>query len=172
MSIPDRIILTLYTILMAVVAVLIIILSLGIIPPTTLADYATNIPGSWQYAIAGVIILLVSLRLLVAGLGGTGSNALTIENGKEGKIHVSQGAMEDYVAGFTNDVFGVHGAKVVVKMLDNALSVRINASIEPGINIPDTTDEIRQNVKKNIMTVIGLEVKEVEVFFKHIKAKE
>ena len=101
MSIPDRIILTLYTILMAVVAVLIIIVSLGIIPPTTLADYATNIPGSWQYAIAGVIILLVSLRLLVAGLGGTGSNALTIENGKEGKIHVSQGAMEDYVAGFT-----------------------------------------------------------------------
>ena len=82
MSIPDRIILTLYTILMAVVAVLIIIVSLGIIPSTTLANFATNIPGSWQYAIAGVIILLVSLRLLVAGLGGTGSNTLTIENGK------------------------------------------------------------------------------------------
>jgi len=171
MSIPDRIILTLYTVLMAVVAIILIIWSLGIVSPDTLADFAATIPGSWEYAVAGVILLLVSIRLLIAGLGGIGSNTLTLGNEKDGKIHVSQSAMEDYVAEFTNDVFGVHNAKAVVKMVDNMLSVRINASIEPGINIPDITDEIKRTVKKNIMLVVAVEVREVEVYFKHIKAK-
>ena len=81
--------------------------------------------------------------------------------------------MEDYIAGFTNDVYGVFGAKVRVKMAkDNQLNVRINASIEPGINIPDTTDEVKRTVKKNIKNVIGVDVADVALYFKHIKAKE
>ena len=172
MSIPDRIILTLYTVLMAVVAVFLVLFSLGIISQELLTEFATTIPGRWEYAVGGVILLLVSLRLLVAGLGGTGVTNLTIDSDKEGKIHVSQGAMQDYIAEFTNDVFGVHNAKAIVKMADNFLNVRINASVEPGVNIPDTTDEIRQTIKKNVLSTIGLEVKDVEVFFKHIKPKE
>lgn len=171
MSIPDRIILTLYTVLMAVVAVFLIIMSLGIIAPETLSVYAAMIPGSWEFAVGGVILLLVSIRLLIAGLGGTGSSTLNMGNDKEGKIHVSQGAMEDYIEAFTNDIFGVHNAKAVVKLVDNLLNVRVNASIEPGINIPDTTDEIKRSIKKNILSVVGVDVKEVEVYFKHIKPK-
>lgn len=171
MSIPDRIILTLYTVLMAVVAILLIIMSLGIIAPDTLSGYATMIPGSWEFAVGGVILLLVSIRLLIAGLGGTGSATLTMGDDKDGKIHVSQGAMEDYIAEFTNDVYGVHNAKAVVKLTDNLLNVRINASVEPGINIPDTTDEIKRTIKKNVFSVVGVDVKEVEVYFKHIKPR-
>ncbi|MFA7068558.1 MAG: Asp23/Gls24 family envelope stress response protein, partial [Acidaminococcaceae bacterium] len=103
--------------------------------------------------------------------GGTGVSTLSIGNEKEGKIHVGKVAVEDYISEFSNDVFGVHNAKAVVKMADNLLNVRVNASIEPGINIPDTTDEIKQIVKKNVLATIGIEVKDVEVFFKHIKPK-
>ncbi len=173
MSIFDRIILTLYTISMAAAAVLLIIVSANVIPLANIIRFATMVPGRWEYTIGGVVLLLVSLRLLFASWSRGGSNDLSIENEKEGTIHVSQGAMEDYIAGFTNDVYGVFGAKVRVKMLkDNQLSVRINASIEPGINIPDTTDDVKRTVKKNVMNVIGVEVADIEVFFKHIKAKE
>lgn len=172
MSIPDRIILTLYTILMAVVAIFLVLFSLGIISTASVSTFAATMPGRWEYAVGGVILLLVSLRLLIAGLGGTGVSTLAIGNEKEGKIHVGKGAVEDYISEFSNDVFGVHNAKAVVKMADNLLIVRVNASIEPGINIPDTTDEIKQIVKKNVLATIGIEVKDVEVFFKHIKPKE
>jgi uncharacterized alkaline shock family protein YloU len=172
MSIPDRIILTLYTILMAVVAVFLVLFSLGVISTSNVAAFAATMPGRWEYAVGGVILLLVSLRLLIAGLGGTGVSTLSIGNEKEGKIHVGKTAVEDYIAEFTNDVFGVHNAKAVVKMADSLLNVRVNASIEPGINIPDTTDEIKQIVKKNVLATIGIEVKDVEVFFKHIKPKD
>ena len=50
--------------------------------------------------------------------------------------------------------------------------MRINASIEPGINIPETSGEIKNNVRETIKKVTGIEVKEIELFFKQIKAKE
>ena len=57
------------------------------------------------------------------------------------------------------------------KLDDESISVRINASIEPGINIPETTEEIKYNVRDTIKKVLGMEIKEIELFFKQIKAK-
>ncbi|MEG0797609.1 MAG: alkaline shock response membrane anchor protein AmaP [Acidaminococcaceae bacterium] len=172
MSIPDRIILTLYTVLMAVVAVFLVLFALGILAPTAIYTFSSTIPGRWEYAVGGVILLLVSLRLLVAGLGGTGISTLTLGDSKDGKIHVGKTALEDYMSEVAEDIYGVHNAKVAVKMVDNVLNARINASIEPGINIPDTTDEMKQTLRKSTVATLGLEVKEIEVFFKHIKAKQ
>ena len=50
--------------------------------------------------------------------------------------------------------------------------MRINASIEPGINIPESSDEIRTNVKESIKKVTVIDVKEMELFIKQIKSKE
>lgn len=41
-----------------------------------------------------------------------------------------------------------------------------------GINIPESSDEIRTNVKESIKKVTGIDVKEMELFIKQIKAKE
>lgn len=172
MSIPDRIILALYTILMAVVAVFLVLFALQIIAPTTVYAFCATIPGRWEYAVGGVVLLLVSLRLLVTGLGGTGVSTLSLGEDKAGKIHVSKNAVEDYVSELANDIYGVHNAKAVAKMIDNALNLRISASIEPAINIPDTTDEMKQVIRKSVMSTLGVEVKDIEVFFKHIQTKK
>ena len=173
MSIFDRIILTLYTLLMAVAAVLIIIVSINMVPLDQFVAFATRIPGRWEYTVGGAVLLLVSVRLFVANWwSNSGSADLTIESEHDGVIHVSENALEDYIASFSNEVYGVHGAKVHVKMEDQKLSGRINASIEPGINIPDTTDEVRRTVVKNIRKVVGIDVSDVALYCKHIKAKE
>ena len=92
---------------------------------------------------------MVSLRLLVASWSRGGSNDLTFENDREGVIHVSQRAMEDYIAGFTNDVYGVFGAKCRGEALEGEpAQCPDQRFIEPGINIPDTTDEVKRTVKK------------------------
>lgn len=48
MGIPDRIILTLYTFLMAVVAVLVVLCSLGVIGQTAITTFFATIPGNWN----------------------------------------------------------------------------------------------------------------------------
>ena len=169
MGIPDRIILTLYTFLMAVVAVLVVLCSLGVIGQTAITAFFATIPGNWEYAVGGIIILLVSIRLLIAGIGATGMTS--ISSADSGKVSVGKSAIEDYVAEIAKEVYGVYGVKVEAKMGEEHISIRINASIEPGINIPETTDEIKYNVRDTIKKVLGMEIKDIDLFFKQIKAK-
>ena len=171
MGIADRIILTLYTFLMAVVAVLAVLCSLGVFSHEVLVNLVNHIPGNWIYAVGGVI-MLVSLRLLVTGLGLTGMSTLKLSETDKGKVLVGKGALEDYIAVLAQEIYGIHNVKVIVKLEDEGINVRINASIEPGINIPESSDEIRTNVKESIKKVTGIDVKEMELFVKQIKAKE
>ena len=134
MGIPDRIILTLYTFLMAVVAVLVVLCSLGII-------------------------------------SATGISSLILKTSDAGKIFVGKNAIEDYISEIAQEVYGVYNVKCETKLDDENISVRINASIEPGINIPETTEEIKYNVRDTIKKVLGMEIKDIELFFKQIKAK-
>ncbi len=172
MGIPDRIILTLYTFLMAVVSVLVTLCSLDILPKSVISNFIASIPGNWTYAVGGVIMLLVSIRLLIAGIGVTSSNSLQLSEGPNGKIHIGKTALEDYVANLSQEIYGIYNVKVIAKLEDEGVNVRINASIEPGINIPETTGEIKANVKESIKKVTGMDVKEIELYYKQIKAKE
>ena len=168
MGIADRIILTLYTILMTVASVLTLLCSLGVFSDTGLVAFISN----WVYAVGGVIMLLVSVRLLITGLGLTGVSSLKLSDSDKGKVLVGKGALEDYIAVLSQEIYGIHHVKVIVKLEDQCIDVRINASIEPGINIPETSGEIKTNVRETIKKVTGIEVKEIELFFKQIKAKE
>ena len=172
MGIADRIILTLYTILMTVASVLTLLCSLGVFSDTGMVAFISHIPGNWVYAVGGVIMLLVSVRLLITGLGLTGVSSLKLSDSDKGKVLVGTGALEDYIAVLSQEIYGIHHVKVIVKLEDQCIDVRINASIEPGINIPETSGEIKTNVRETIKKVTGIEVKEIELFFKQIKAKE
>ena len=165
MGIADRIILTLYTILMAVASVLTLLCSLGVFSDTGMVAFISHIPGNWVYAVGG-------LRLLITGLGLTGVSSLKLSDSDKGKVLVGKGALEDYIAVLSQEIYGIHHVKVIVKLEEQCIDVRINASIEPGINIPETSGEIKTNVRETIKKVTGIEVKDIELFFKQIKAKE
>lgn len=172
MSIADRIILTLYTFLMAVVSIFTVLCSLNVLPQKVVVYFINHITGSWTYAVAGVIMLLVSLRLLVTGLGLTGMSTLKLAENDKGKVVIGKSALEDYIAVLAQEIYGIHHVKAIVKLDDDGISVRINASIEPGLNIPESSGEIKINVRDSLKKVTGIDVKDMEVFFKQIKSKE
>ena len=69
MGIPDRVILTLYTFLMAVFAVTMILITMGIMPPDFFMRVITALPGNWEFALGGAAVFIISVRLLLAGIG-------------------------------------------------------------------------------------------------------
>ena len=162
MGIPDRIILTLYTCLMAVFAVTLIMITMGMIPPDFFRRVIVALPGNWEFAIGGAILFIISVRLLLAGIGVLGgSNSLILDDADSGKTVVSKRALEDYIADIAQEVYGIYGVKVVVEMEDKTtINARIHGSLEPGVK-----DNVRETIKK----VVGLEVKNIELFFKKIK---
>jgi hypothetical protein len=173
MSIFDRIILTLYTIIMGVVAVLTIIVSVNAIPLNDLVAFATRVPGRWEYTVSGAVVLLVSCRLLFASWSRGGSNDLTFDNEREGEdprepaghgrlyLRLHQRCLRSLRLQDPGETAEGQPAQCADQRLHRA-----------GINIPDTTDEVKRTVKKNIRNVVGVDVADVAVYFKHIKAKE
>ena len=113
MGIADRIILTLYTILMTVASVLTLLCSLGVFSDTGMVAFISHIPGNWVYAVGGVIMLLVSVRLLITGLGLTGVSSLKLSDSDKGKVLVGKGALEDYIAVLSQEIYGIHHVKVI-----------------------------------------------------------
>ena len=171
MGITDRIILTLYTIIMAAFAVVLILITAGIISPDFFMSVITTLPGNWEFALGGAVLFLISVRLLLAGIGVLDdNNTLTLADVDSGKTVVSKRALEDYIADIAQEVYGIYGVKVKVETEDKTtINARINASLEPGVNVFEITEEVKDNVKETIKKVAGLEVKNIELFFKKIK---
>ena len=172
MGIPDRVILTLYTIVMAAFAVVLILITFGILPTDFFISEISALPGNWEFALGGAVIFLISVRLLLAGIGVLdGNNTLTLADVDTGKTVVSKRALEEYIADIAQEVYGIYGVKVAVSMEDKTtIDARINASLEPGVNVFEITEEVKDNVKETIKKVVGLEVKNIELNFKKIKS--
>ncbi|MCQ2381274.1 MAG: alkaline shock response membrane anchor protein AmaP [Acidaminococcaceae bacterium] len=171
MSIFDRIILALYTVFMACVSVITVLCSLDVIPHRYISAFIAGIPGNTFYCIGGVILFLVSLRLLIANVTTTSGSLLLSDSG-HGKVEIDKGAIEDYAASLAQEIYGIFNVKVIAKLAEEGIYVRINASIEPGIVIPDTSEEVRANVREGLKKATGVEVKDIEIYFKQIKVKE
>ncbi len=174
MGITDRVILTLYTIVMAAVAVVLILITFGILPVDYFISEIAALPGNWEFAVGGAVIFLISVRLLLAGIGVLGDdNTLTLADVETGKTVVSKRALEEYIADIAQEVYGIYGVKVAVTMEDkDTIDARIKASLEPGVNRVEITEAVKDNVKENIKKVVGLEVKNIEMNFKKIKAND
>ena len=171
MSIFDRIILTLYTAFMACVSLVTMLCSLDLIPHRYISSVIAGIPGSTAYCVGGFVLLLVSLRLLIANMS-TSSGSLMLTESAQGKVQVGISAIEDYAAALAQEIYGVFNVKAIAKYEEEKLYIRINASIEPGIVIPTTSEDVRNNVREGLKKATGVEVEGVEIYFKQIKAKE
>ena len=171
MGITDRVILTLYTIVMAAIAVVLILITFGILPVDYFISEIAALPGNWEFAAGGAVIFLISVRLLLAGIGVLGdTSTLALADVDTGKTVVSKRALEEYIADIAQEVYGIYGVKVAVTMEDKTtINARINGSLEPGVNVFEITEEVKDNVKETIKKVVGLEVKNIEVYFKKIK---
>ena len=149
MGITDRVILTLYTIVMAAIAVVLILITFGILPVDYFISEIAALPGNWEYD----------------------DSTLTLADADTGKTVVSKRALEDYIADIAQEVYGIYGVKVAVTMEDkDTIDARIKASLEPGVNVFEITEEVKDNVKETIKKVVGLEVKNIEMKFKKIKS--
>ncbi len=168
MRIADRILLTLYTIVMAAVSVLIVCFVAGMFPVAAIADYLHMIPGRWEFAVIGVLIFILSIRLLVAGVTRVGPKDIVVHIGDEGVVRVSMAAVEKFVEKTAAQVRGVHNVKTWVNASGDMLKVKITAGVLPEANIPEISKIVQDKIKTSVKETVGREVSEVEIIFNTI----
>ncbi len=168
MSIADRIILALYTIMMAVVSALIVCFVARVFPVEVLHEHLNTIPGSWEFAVGGVVMFLVSIRLLIAGITRGGPKDITVHIGDGGVVRVSMSAVDKFVEKTAAQVRGVHTVKARISTSGDFLKVKMVAGVLPEANIPEISVLLRDKVKAGVKETVGREVSEVETLFNTI----
>lgn len=169
MGIIDRMILSIYTLLLMAISIIVIILSLGLfsfdIIWTIIND---NIYGRYEVALAAVVFLLVSLRFFLAGVRTRSKHDPFIHRGENGSVFITIEAVRNMVEKVARHSKGVRWVKVRVNNLHEGLLIKIRAIISPECNVLAVSAELQQKVRERVKNTVGIELTEVEVVVEDI----
>ena len=168
MSIIDRIILSIYTILLTVLSLLSILLSVKILPQQYWQQGLSLIYGRWEAALIGGIFFLVSIRLLLAGLRSRRGPNKIVHQTEMGVVEISIGAVEDLIAKTARHTRGVRDAKVNIKQLGDEVKVDLRIVVGPEYNIPKVAAEIQTRTQEYLKNTVGLTMAEVRILVNDI----
>ncbi|MEG6585634.1 alkaline shock response membrane anchor protein AmaP [Dendrosporobacter sp. 1207_IL3150] len=169
MGIIDRIILSIYTLLLIVLALGVIMLSLRLVSLEIIWTSLSYIYGQWEAGLAGLVFLLISLRLFFAGIRPKNRRDTIVHHTEMGNVHISVSAVENLVEKVTRIIRGVRDAKIsVVHDEQTGLKISIRASVSPESNVPAVTSEIQQRVKEYIKNTVGIDAVEISIIVENI----
>lgn len=168
MGIIDRIILSIYTFLLAFLSLAVILLSLRLIPLELAGTSLAYIYGQWEASLVGAVFLLLSIRLLLAGLRSRRDKDTIVHHNDMGDVHIALDAVKNLVEKVARHIRGVRGIKVHVALAGQGISVRIKAVVSPESNVPSVASEIQKRVHEYIKNTVGIEIADVQVVVENI----
>lgn len=170
MGIIDRVILSIYTLLLIFLSLGVILLSLRLISLDIVWTSFSYIYGQWEAGLVSLVFLLVSLRLLLAGLRPSRRKDTIVHRTGMGDIHISLHAVENLVEKVARHTRGVRGAKISVDYdgEQGGLQISIKAAVSPESNVPSVSSEMQQRVKEYIKNTVGVELVDIHILVENI----
>jgi uncharacterized alkaline shock family protein YloU len=169
MGIIDRVILSIYTLLLTMISLGVMLLSLRLISLDIVWTSFSYVYGQWEAGVVSFLFLLVSLRLLCAGIGPSRRRDTIIHHTEMGDILISLSAVENLVEKVTRHTRGVRGAKILVAHKEpNGLHIDIRAAVSPESNVPEVSAEVQQRVKEYIKNTVGVELVDINIRVENI----
>ena len=176
MKIIDRLILALYSICIAILSLIIMVIPFNYAGMINIQDgvkLINGIKGNYIYTLIGLIFFIVSLRFLLSGITGNKDlkqdSFLTIQN-EYGEIviyaHTIIGLVENIVDGFS----GITKIDTGVDLSNGVIYLSMKGEILPEINIPEITKQLQMKVKESLENTTGSEVGEIKVEINNVSA--
>lgn len=168
MGIFDRIILSIYTLLLAFLSLGVVLLSLRLISLEWVRTGISYIDGQWEAGLLGMVFFLVSLRLLLAGIRTRRIKDTIVHHTDMGDVHISLDAIKNLVEKTARHTRGVRGVKVRVNHDGQGLKVALNAVISPENNVPNVSEELQKRVNEYIKNTVGIQLIDVQILVENI----
>lgn len=160
-----RVILTIYNVLLFVIAAAAVAVSLGISEPL---DYINRIAASQENLIAtgsvGLVLCFLALVLLFLGLQrNTRKDDILVEKGLLGEVSMSVPAIQLIIMKAVRQVDGAKETRSIVKKIPAGLVITLHMMINPERSVPELTAEIQKKVKEYLENTGGLQIAEIKV---------
>lgn len=166
MGIFDRIVLTIYTLSLAVLSGLMILVALAPtwIQPHLWVDEALSTGrGQLMVGLIGTAFFAVSVRLIVFAFTRRGGGQPVVHETTLGDVRISLDAVESLIKKVARSVKGVREIKAVVHHGKDGLVAELRGSVSHEVSIPETSEEIQTSVKQYVKRVVGVEIAEIRI---------
>lgn len=164
MGIVDRIVLTIYTLALAFISGLMIVVAIApqwAQPHVWLSQALTHGQGRFVVGLVGVAFFAVSWRLIFFAFRRRGGGQPVVHETSLGDVRISLDAVENLVRKVARGIKGVREIKAVVTHGKDGLHAALQATISPEVSIPDVSEEIQSAVRQYVKRVVGVEIAEV-----------
>lgn len=172
-SIANRLLLTIYTLVIILISLAILASSIGIAigalePASHISGFLVPAHWDWKWIIGSMVIsilfLLVSIKLLFSGIKKKATNSTLLKNTELGMIRVSISTLDTMAQRAVQDFEQVKDVKTSIVTEEDGVRVHLKVLAMPDAILPELTSSIQQKVKEHIEKASGILVKEVRIY--------
>ena len=176
MKIYDRIILTIYSICLAVISFVIIIIPFNINGIFTIEnglDIVESMEGNYWYSLAGLVFFLVSIRFLLSGIKmkpSENKESFLVMRNEFGEILIYEQTIIGLVQNVASKFSGIRNIKTRVDLLDGMVNLSLTGEVNGEINIPELGRDLQQRVKEHIENITGAKTGDIKIEISNVVA--
>lgn len=176
MKIVDRLILALYSLCIAILSLIVIIIPFnisGLINIRDSVNLVQSMKGNYFYSLISLIFLVVSLRFLLSGIMGARDKeegSYLVMRSEYGEIVIYSHAIVGLVQNVVDSFSGIRNINTNVNLVSGQIEILMKGEVLPEINIPDITKELQIKVKEYLENTTGAKVGEIKVEINNVSA--
>ena len=159
MGVFDRILLFLFSLAVAILAVLAGAQTFGVDWLNWLLE-----EYSLQLLISTLALFLLALRFLTFRTGDTKEPQAIVHKTEHGEVRISLQTLESLADRAARLVRGVNDLKTKVRPVEAGIRIAVRITVDPDLDIPQITASVQQKVKDYVETTAGVTVQNVIVY--------
>ncbi|HRW12385.1 MAG TPA: alkaline shock response membrane anchor protein AmaP [Syntrophomonas sp.] len=172
MPIIWRVLLSIYNLLLLVVAGIFVAASVSAFDPLPYLQTALNEQNRLLTGLVALLLLLLALVLLIQTWKTVEKqdDGIIVQEGLLGQICMTVPAIELLIMKSVRQIEGIKDIRPEIKKDKTGLTVKLHMMINPALNVPEVTAATQKIVKEQLEQVGGLQVNEVKVRVDDFKA--
>ncbi|MGI9951537.1 alkaline shock response membrane anchor protein AmaP [Moorellaceae bacterium AZ2] len=166
MPLYERVLLALYSLIIAALTLALVGISAGWSMPLDLYELSlTRLDYRVVGGVAAAVMFFLSLRFFVVSLQTKTPKIeqALIHQGEAGEVTISLPALENLVVRAARQVKGIREVKPRLKILPEGVTVTLEVHVLPDQNLPNMAQNLQETVRNYITDVTGLESPEVRI---------
>lgn len=167
MNLMDRILLVVYTVCSAAIAILLFLIpfnDINFILTRNVIYYLEMLKNNYILSIIGFAFLLISLRFLALALKrNVLKESYLVKNTDYGEVKISSHTITGLVENVANKFSGIDDIESKVRIEDGSLFIYVKGSVQPEINIPEISTELQNKIKNNVEKCTGTNINDIQI---------
>ena len=169
MKIYDRLILAIYSICLAIISFIIIILPFNMQGVLTIEDgmgFIDSMRGNYWYSLIGLVFFLVSVRFIFSGItmkDKDDDQSFLVMRNEFGEILIYEETIIGLVENVASKFSGIRNIKTKVNLVDGMVDLNLNGEVSGEMNIPELAFDLQQGVKEHIESITGAKTGQIKV---------